>query len=133
MRIALSFNMNYIQKLLLSNILPNTLKIIAKIFFVWEIQGVWSRFLNECQKSIQKLFKYAKLAVIRRYFVKRCSQKFRKIHKKTTVPESLFNKVADPRPATLLKKRLWHRCFPMNFVKFLRTPFFIEHLGWVFL
>ena len=27
------------------------------------------------------------------------------------------------RPATLLKKRLWHRCFPMNFVKFFRTPF----------
>ena len=27
------------------------------------------------------------------------------------------------RPATLLKKRLWHRCFPVNFVKFIRTPF----------
>ena len=26
-------------------------------------------------------------------------------------------------PATLLKKRIWHRCFPVNFVKFLRTPF----------
>ena len=25
--------------------------------------------------------------------------------------------------AILLKKRLWHRCFPVNFVKFLRTPF----------
>ena len=25
------------------------------------------------------------------------------------------------RPATLLKKRLWHRCFPANFAKFLRT------------
>ena len=24
--------------------------------------------------------------------------------------------------ATLLKKRLWHRRFPINFVKFLRTP-----------
>ena len=24
--------------------------------------------------------------------------------------------------------RLWHRCFPLNFVKFLRTSFFIEHL-----
>ena len=24
--------------------------------------------------------------------------------------------------------RLWHRCFPVNFVKFLRTPFLIEHL-----
>ena len=27
------------------------------------------------------------------------------------------------RPATLLKKRLWYRCFPVNFVKFPRTPF----------
>ena len=27
------------------------------------------------------------------------------------------------RPATLLKRRLWHRCFPVNFVKFLRTSF----------
>ena len=26
------------------------------------------------------------------------------------------------RPATLLKKRLWHRCFPVNFATFLRTP-----------
>ena len=24
---------------------------------------------------------------------------------------------------TLLKKRLWHRCFPVNFLKFLRTHF----------
>ena len=28
------------------------------------------------------------------------------------------------RRATLLKKRFWHRCFPVNFVKFRRTPFF---------
>ena len=27
------------------------------------------------------------------------------------------------RPATLLKKRLWHRCFAVNFAKFLTTPF----------
>ena len=27
------------------------------------------------------------------------------------------------RPATLLKKSLWHRCFPVNFAKFVRTPF----------
>ena len=27
------------------------------------------------------------------------------------------------RTATLLKKRLWYRCFPVNFAKFLRTPF----------
>ena len=37
------------------------------------------------------------------------------------------------RPASLLKKRLWHRCFLLNFVKFLRTLFFIEHLWWLLL
>ena len=36
-----------------------------------------------------------------------------------------YNKVAgpEPEPATLLKKRLWRRCFPMNFTTFPRTPF----------
>ena len=34
-----------------------------------------------------------------------------------------FNKVADLRPAFLLKKSLWHRCFPANFAKFLKAPF----------
>ena len=33
------------------------------------------------------------------------------------------------RHATLLKKRLWHRCFPVNFVKFLRTPFLQKTSG----
>ena len=34
-----------------------------------------------------------------------------------------FNKVEGLRPATLLKKRLWHWCFPVNFAKFLRITF----------
>ena len=29
-----------------------------------------------------------------------------------------------------LCQSLWHRCFPVNFAKFLRTPFFTEHLRW---
>ena len=33
-------------------------------------------------------------------------------------------------PATVLKKRLWHRCFPVNFAKFLRTPFLENTSGW---
>ena len=36
-------------------------------------------------------------------------------------------------PATLLKNRLWHRCFPVNFVKFLRILFLTEHLWWLLL
>ena len=39
-----------------------------------------------------------------------------------------FNKVAGLRCATLLKKKLWYRCFPVNFAKFFRTSFFTEHL-----
>ena len=35
----------------------------------------------------------------------------------------VFNKVAGLRPATLLRERLWHSCFPVNFMKFLRTLF----------
>ena len=44
-----------------------------------------------------------------------------------------FNKVAGLRPATLLKKILWLRYFPVNFAKFLRTPFLTEHLRWLLL
>ena len=36
-----------------------------------------------------------------------------------------FNKVVglSLRPAPLLKTRPWHRCFLLNFARFLRTPF----------
>ena len=47
---------------------------------------------------------------------------------------SLFlNKVSGLRLTTLLKKKLWHRCFAANFTKFLRTPFLIQHLRWLLL
>ena len=47
---------------------------------------------------------------------------------------SLFlNKVSGLKSATSLKRRLWHQCFPVNFVKFLRAPFSIEHLLWLLL
>ena len=44
-----------------------------------------------------------------------------------------FIKAADLTPRTLLKKRRWHSCFPVKFVKFLRTPFYTEHLWWLLL
>ena len=43
------------------------------------------------------------------------------------------NKVAGLRPATVLKKILRNKCFPVNFAKFLRTPFFTDHLRWLLL
>ena len=35
-------------------------------------------------------------------------------------------------PATLLKKTLWHQCFPVNFAKFLRIPFLKNTSGGCF-
>ena len=47
-----------------------------------------------------------------------------------TCASLFFNEVPGlgPEKETLLKKRLSRRCFPVNFAKFLRTPFFTDHL-----
>ena len=67
-------------------------------------------------------------------FCKKCVlRNFAKFTGKHLCQNLLFNKVAGQRLATLLKKGLWNRCFPVNFVKFLRTPFLIEHLWWLLL
>ena len=72
---------------------------------------------------------YCKLKTILRSSHLRCSvrkdvlRNFAKFTGKYLCQSLFFNKVAGLRPATLLKKRLWHKCSPMNFAKFLRTPF----------
>ena len=48
---------------------------------------------------------------------------FAKFTRKDLCQGLSFNKVTGLRPATLLKKKLWRRCFLVNFAKFLRTPF----------
>ena len=59
---------------------------------------------------------------------RRCSIKkvvlknFANIHKKTPLLQSLFNNVAGLRPCSFIKKRLQHRCFPVNIAKSARTP-----------
>ena len=60
-------------------------------------------------------------------------RKFTKFTGKHLCQSLFFNKVAGLKPATLLKKRLWHRCFSVNFVKFLRTPFLENTSGRPFL
>ena len=48
---------------------------------------------------------------------------FTKFTGKNLCQSIFFNKVAGLR----------HRCFPVNFVKFPRTPFLTEHLWWLLL
>ena len=71
---------------------------------------------------------------------------------KTLKNESILSKVAGLQYSTLLRmnyfegifQKSWpqimeqteavaRRCFPLNFAKFLRTPFSIEHLRWLLL
>ena len=54
---------------------------------------------------------------------------FAKVTGKEPVSESLFNKVANLRSATLFKKKLLHRCFLVTFPKFLRTPY-LQNASW---
>ena len=52
---------------------------------------------------------------------KRFLRNFTKFTGKHLRQSLYFNKVAGL--ATLFKKKLWHRCFPVNFEKFLRATF----------
>ena len=73
---------------------------------------------NSIRKKPLEVFCRRRFSVgegVLRYFVKFTGN--------TSARVSFFNKVADLRPAILLKKRLWHRRFPVNFAKFSKTPF----------
>ena len=67
-------------------------------------------------------------AVVGRCAVKKVFLEISQNLQERTCARLFFNKVAGLRSAILLKKSLWHRCFPVNFVKFIGTPFLIEHL-----
>ena len=53
---------------------------------------------------------------------------FAKFTEKYLCQSLFFNKIAGLKPATILKKRIWHRCFLVKLAKFLRAPFLTEHL-----
>ena len=97
-------------------------------------------------KALKKLNAFWEqcLAINQVYHEYRCSRpevlckkhalkNFAKFPGKHLCQSLFFNKVAGSGPATLLKKRTWHRCFPLSFAKFLRTPFLTEYLWWLFL
>ena len=59
------------------------------------------------------------------------SENFDKLTRKHA--DSPFQNFVGLKPATVLKKRLWHKRFRVNFPKFSRTSSFIEQLFWLFL
>ena len=96
----------------------------------------WNSILHHVQKAQYKDF-------LIRLFLSRSShseafckkfvlKNFAKFTGKQLCHSLFLKKVVGLRPATLLKK-LWHRCIPVNFVKFLSSPIFTEHLWWLLL
>ena len=69
--------------------------------------------------------------------VRRCSSKYvflkiSQVSQERTCVRVSFNKIVGPKlPCNFIKNRLQHRCFPVKFTNFLRTPFFTEHLRWL--
>ena len=53
------------------------------------------------------------------------------INQKSSIRRHEKDQKQSTQPATLFKKRLCHRCFPVKFAKFLKTSFLTEHLQWL--
>ena len=66
------------------------------------------------------------------FYKKGFLKKFSKFTEKQLL-ESLFNKVAGLRHATLFKKRLRCKYIPLHFEKFLKTSFYTENFWWLLL
>ena len=91
--------------------------------FVKELKEL--KLIKEFISSLISLFTIARLRVTVYYYyltyaseavVRSCSVK------------KLFLKISQSS-----HENAWHRCFPVNFAKFLRTFFLTEHIRWLFL
>ena len=87
-------------------------------------RGAGANYENAPSQMFDRDLEYAE-TVVRK---KDARRNFAKFIGKHLCQCFFFNKVARLRPA-----RPWYRCFPVNFAKFLRTPFYIEHLWWLIL
>ena len=80
--------------------------------------------LSSFAKLVSRLSSFVKLKLLQNWL----QITFRSSHQRCSVKKTLLEISQDSQENTcaivsLLKKKLWHRCFPVNFAKFLRTPF----------
>ena len=66
-------------------------------------------------------------AVTRKYSIKKMFLEILMFTEKHLCQSLVFNKFAG-RACNFIKKGLSYSCFPVNFAKFLRTPFLTKHL-----
>ena len=70
-------------------------------------------------------------AVARRCSVEKVFVELSQNLQESTCPRASF--LIKLQASASLNKRLWHKCYLVNFAKFLRTPIFTELLWWLLL
>ena len=80
-------------------------------------------------------FRESPEAVARRSSIKKEFLEILQNSQENTCASLFFNKVAGlgPQACNFINKETLAQVFPVNFAKFLRTPFFTEHLRWLLL
>ena len=104
------------------NLLPPNI-LIHWCYYVFTLYGQYTK----CIYIIWSVHKNQSTTLFTEAVSRRCSLKklFLKIlqnsQENATAGVSFFSKVSGLRPTTLLEKRIRHKCFPVNFAKFLRA------------
>ena len=78
-------------------------------------------FFVNCQEKAKIQFQWLLRSSHQRCSVRKSVRNFVNFTGKHLCQSFFFNKVPGLRTATLLKKRLWHRCFSVNFAKLQNT------------
>ena len=92
---------------------------LGKSFYMMDVSQLKRQKFNKILQTTTEVSE----PVVRRCSVKKVFLKVSQISQESTCASLFFYKVASLSPATLLKKRLWHRCFTVNFAKFLKRSF----------
>ena len=117
-----------------SNVKWNTLAhltIVRKLSLQWSLLATLMLACSDRNDfprpiwSVQKVLHFTLLieAVAQRCSLRKLFLEISQNYEENTCTRVSFLIKLQAVPATLLKKRLCHRCFPVNFAKFLRTRF----------
>ena len=95
------------------------LYVVNLIDFIYDRHRIWDKEQENKSDRSSYWMRSVRKGVLRN---------FAKFTGKHLCQSPVFNEVAGLRRATLLKKRLCHRCFPVNFCKIFKNTFLTEHL-----
>ena len=114
-----------------------TLRLFEKLEFVllrlFMEYGLWSQnlFLLCCFVAILNILRYLQKQSPEMFYKKDVLRNFAKFTGKYLCQSIFFIKSAVLRSENLWKKRFWHRCFPVNFAKSVKTPQFTKAFQWL--